>query len=52
MNLVDIFKDNSIKKINAKEMIIEGILYGNYTIEEIESTSCELKDNQKSCQYS
>lgn len=33
-------------------MIIEGILYGNYTIEEIESTSCELKDNQKSCQYS
>ena len=48
MRLVDIFNDKSIKKIDARTMIIDGILQGNYTIEEIESVSQELKEN---CHY-
>ena len=46
MRLADIFKDKSIKKIDARAMIIDGILRGDYTIEEIESISNELKDNK------
>ena len=46
MRLADIFKDKSIKKIDARAMIIDGILRGDYTIEEIESTSQELKENK------
>ena len=34
MRLADIFKDKSIKKIDARAMIIDGILRGDYTIEE------------------
>ena len=33
MRLADIFKDKSIKKIDARAMIIDGILRGAYTIE-------------------
>lgn len=46
MRLVDIFNDKSIKKIDARTMIIDGILQGNYTIEEIESVSQELKEKK------
>ena len=46
MRLADIFKDKSIKKIDARAMIVDGILRGDYTVEEIESTSHELKENK------
>jgi len=46
MRLADIFKDKCIKKIDARAMIVDGILRGDYTVEEIESTSHELKENK------
>lgn len=46
MRLIDIFNDKSIKKIDARAMIVDGILQGNYTIEEIESTSQKLKEKK------
>lgn len=46
MKLIDILSDKSIKKIDARIMIIEGILNGTNTIEEIVLASQELKDNK------
>lgn len=46
MKLIYILSDKSIKKIDARIMIIEGILNGTITIEEIVSASQELKDNK------
>lgn len=46
MRLVDVLNDKSIKKIDARAMIIDGILQGNYTIEELESTSQKLKEKK------
>ena len=48
MSLVDILSDKSIKKIDARAMIIDGILHENFTIEEIESASNELKEKKVS----
>lgn len=48
MKLVDVFHDKSIKKLDAKAMIIDGILNGSYTIEEIEATSQIIKENKLS----
>lgn len=48
MRLADILNDKNIKKIDARAMIIDGILHGNFAIEEIESASHELKDNKVS----
>lgn len=46
MKLADIFSDKSIKKMAARTMIVDGILKGAYTIEEIRATSKSLKDNK------
>lgn len=46
MKLADIFSDKSIKKMAAQTMIVDGILKGAYTIEEIRATSESLKDNK------
>ena len=46
MRLADIFNDKSIKKVDARAMIIDGILQGNYMIEEIETIAHDLKDNK------
>lgn len=46
MKLADIFSDKSIKKMAARTMIVDGILKGAYTIEEIRAASESLKDNK------
>ena len=46
MTLTDIMNDKSIKKLQARTMIIDGIMQGNITIEEIEAASAELKDSR------
>lgn len=46
MKLVDILSDKSIKKMAARTMIVEGILRGEYEIEEIGAASKVLKDNK------
>lgn len=48
MGLKDILSDKSIKKTAARTMIINGILSGDYTTEEIIATSKELKENKVS----
>lgn len=46
MRLADIFKDKSVKKTDARAMITDGILHGDFTIEEIEAASQEMKENK------
>lgn len=46
MKLVDILSDKSIKKMAARTMIVDGILKGEYTMEEIGAASKVLKDNK------
>ncbi len=46
MTLTEIMSDKSIKKLQARTMIIDGIMQGNITIEEIEAASAELKDSR------
>lgn len=46
MRLADIFKDKNIKKIDARAMIMDGILHGDFAIEEIEAASQEIKENK------
>ncbi len=48
MRLADILNDKSIKKTDARSMIIDGILHGEFTTEEIKSASLELKDKKVS----
>lgn len=46
MKLVDILSDKSIKKMAARTMIVDGILKGENTIEEIYEASKILKKNK------
>ena len=46
MSLTEIFGDKSIKKIQARAMIVEGIIGGELTIEEIEAACHHLKDTK------
>lgn len=48
MKLVDILSDKTIKRIEARTMIINGILNGKHTIENIMAVSKGLKENKVS----
>lgn len=46
MKLIDILSDKTIKRIEARTMIIDGILNGDHPIEEIIEVSKGLKENK------
>ena len=46
MGLEEILNDKSIKKLDARTRIIDGILHGIITIEDVESAARELKDSK------
>ena len=48
MNLADILLDKGIKKLEARTMIVKGILDGSYSIDDIEAAAKALKNNKVS----